>query len=76
MEKAMPAKYAYVHGVRDVEKPVDLKVHLRGSPMRLGDTVPRGFLSVLTPGARDVHRRAAAGSSWRAPSRRSRWRCG
>ena len=49
MEKALPAKYAYVHGVRDVEKPVDLKVHLRGSPTRLGDTVPRGFLSVLSP---------------------------
>ena len=49
MEKALPAKYAYVHGVRDVEKPVDLKVHLRGNPMRLGDTVPRGFLSVLSP---------------------------
>ena len=49
MEKALPAKYAYVHGVRDVEKPVDLKVHLRGNPTRLGDTVPRGFLSVLHP---------------------------
>ena len=49
MEKALPEKFAYVHGVKDVEKPVDLKVHLRGNPMRLGDTVPRGFLSVLTP---------------------------
>jgi len=38
-----------VHGVRDIEKPVDLKVHLRGNPTRLGDTVPRGFLSVLSP---------------------------
>ncbi|MDP2055878.1 MAG: PSD1 and planctomycete cytochrome C domain-containing protein [Acidobacteriota bacterium] len=49
MEKAMPEKFAYVHGVKDVEKPVDLKVHLRGNPVRLGDTVPRGFLSVLSP---------------------------
>jgi cytochrome c553/mono/diheme cytochrome c family protein len=49
MQKALPEKYAYVHGVKDVEKPVDLKVHLRGNPMRLGDTVPRGFLSVMTP---------------------------
>ncbi len=49
MEKALPEKYAYVHGVRDVDKPVDLKVHLRGNPTRLGDTVPRGFLSVLHP---------------------------
>jgi len=52
MEKALPPKYAYVHGVRDVEKPEDLKVHLRGSPMRLGDTVPRGFVTVLSPGER------------------------
>jgi mono/diheme cytochrome c family protein len=52
MEKALPPKYAYVHGVRDVETLEDLKVHLRGSPMRLGDTVPRGFLTVLSPGDR------------------------
>ncbi len=49
MEKALPPKFAYVHGVRDLESPVDLKVHVRGNPMRLGDTVPRGFLSVLNP---------------------------
>lgn len=49
MEKAMPEKFAYVHGVKDADTPVDLKVHLRGNPMRLGDTVPRGFLSVMTP---------------------------
>jgi Protein of unknown function (DUF1553)/Protein of unknown function (DUF1549)/Planctomycete cytochrome C len=52
MEKALPPRYAYVHGVRDLETPEDLKVHLRGSPTRLGDTVPRGFLSVLSPAGR------------------------
>jgi cytochrome c553 len=52
MQKALPPKYAYVHGVRDLEKPADLQVHLRGNPMRLGDTVPRGFLSVLSPAER------------------------
>jgi hypothetical protein len=41
-----------VHGVRDIEKPVDLQVHLRGNPLRLGDSVPRGFLSVLSSGDR------------------------
>ena len=50
--KALEPKYAYVHGVRDVEKPVDLQVHLRGNPLRLGDTVPRGFPSVLSPADR------------------------
>src|SRR6185295_10001147 len=43
-------KYAYVHGVRDVESPVNLKVSLRGSPYKLGDEVPRHFLSVLSDG--------------------------
>ncbi len=47
MEKALPTKYAYVHGVREMETATDLQVHLRGNPMRLGDSVPRGFLSVL-----------------------------
>lgn len=50
--KALEPKYAYVHGVRDIEKPVDLQVHLRGNPLRLGDTVPRGFPSVLSPADR------------------------
>ncbi len=50
--KGLPPKFAYVHGVRDVEAPVDLQVHLRGSPTRLGDVVPRGFVSVLSPGPR------------------------
>ena len=52
MQKALPPKYAYVHGVRDLENPEDLKVHVRGNPMRLGDTVPRGFVSVLSPAER------------------------
>lgn len=51
-QKSLENRYAFVHGVRDVEKPVDLQVHLRGNPLRLGDAVPRGFLSVLSPGDR------------------------
>ncbi len=50
--KAMPPKYSYVHGVRDRPEVHDLKVHVRGNPMRLGDTVPRGFVTVLGPGER------------------------
>jgi hypothetical protein len=52
MAKALPPKYAYVHGVRDLDKADDLKVHVRGNPMRLGDTVPRGFVTVLSPAER------------------------
>jgi hypothetical protein len=45
---ALPPKFAYVHGVRDAEKPENAKVNLRGNPNRLGDEVPRRFLSVLS----------------------------
>ena len=50
MKKALPEKYAYVHGVRDLEKPVDLKIAIRGSAYRTGDEAPRGFLEVLASG--------------------------
>ncbi|HEX8030365.1 MAG TPA: DUF1553 domain-containing protein [Vicinamibacterales bacterium] len=54
MQKGLDPKYSYVHGVKDVEKPVDLQVHLRGNPLRLGDTVPRGFPSVLSPASQRI----------------------
>ncbi len=54
MAKALPTKYAYVHGVRELETTTDLQVHLRGNPMRLGDSVPRGFLTVLSNPAERV----------------------
>ena len=47
MEKALPAPYPYVHGVRDVPTPTNLKVAIRGSAYRSGAEVPRGFLTVL-----------------------------
>src|SRR6266851_5092717 len=47
LRKAQPPRYAFVHGVGDVEKPINLKVSKRGSPYNLGDEVPRHFLSVL-----------------------------
>jgi mono/diheme cytochrome c family protein len=51
MRKALPEKYAYVHGVRDLEKPVAQKLHIRGNPMREGEEVPRRFLQVLSASA-------------------------
>src|SRR5262249_19989680 len=51
LRKAQPPKYAFVHGVGDVEKPVNLKISRRGNPFNLGDDVPRHFLSVLSDGA-------------------------
>ena len=49
--KAMPPKFAYVHGVQDVEKPAPIKVAIRGNPFKAGDEVPRHFPSVLAAGA-------------------------
>ena len=37
-----------VHGVRDVESPSDMRITIRGNPRALGDSVPRGFLSVVS----------------------------
>jgi hypothetical protein len=48
-KKLNPA-YPYIHGVTDVEKPVDLPLAIRGNPNNLGDEVPRHFLSMLAKG--------------------------
>lgn len=49
LKKEQPPQFPYAHGVIDAEKPVDLRLSLRGSPYNLGDVVPRHFLSVLDP---------------------------
>ena len=49
LQKSLEKKMTYVHGVRDIDQIADLPVHLRGNPMRLGEPVPRGFLTVLSP---------------------------
>lgn len=48
--KALPPKYAYVHGVQDVEKPAPIRVAIRGNPFKPGDEVARHFPSVLVEG--------------------------
>jgi hypothetical protein len=50
LRKAQPPKYPFVHGVGDVEKPVNLKVSRRGSPYNLGPEEPRHFLAALSDG--------------------------
>ena len=41
-------EYPYVHGVKDVEKPVEIPLALRGNPNKPGDPVARRFLTVLS----------------------------
>ncbi len=48
LKKTAPAPYPYLHVVQDLPHPVNLKLHLRGSPYNLGDEVPRRFLEVLS----------------------------
>ncbi|HEY7180481.1 MAG TPA: PSD1 and planctomycete cytochrome C domain-containing protein [Blastocatellia bacterium] len=42
----VPKAYAVAEGL-----PADARIHRRGDPKSLGDEVPRGFLTVLSPGA-------------------------
>jgi hypothetical protein len=42
-------KYPFVHTLKEADKPVTMRVHIRGSTENLGDEVPRHFLSILSP---------------------------
>ncbi len=59
MRKALPEQFPYVHGVRDLEKPRNLPVALRGSPFRNGPEVTRGFLTLLAPSERQAFSRGS-----------------
>jgi len=51
IRKKLEARYPFIHGVRDAEKPVDIQLSFRGDPMNpVGAEIPRHFLSVLEPG--------------------------
>ncbi|MBY0374202.1 MAG: DUF1549 and DUF1553 domain-containing protein, partial [Bryobacteraceae bacterium] len=50
MRKELPPHFPFVHAVKDVEKPEDLKIHQRGNPYSLGEPTPRSFPQVLTSG--------------------------
>jgi Protein of unknown function (DUF1549)/Protein of unknown function (DUF1553)/Planctomycete cytochrome C len=43
------AGFPYVNGMADKPQATDVKLNLRGNPHSLGETVPRGFLTVLQP---------------------------
>jgi hypothetical protein len=48
--KKLDPPYPFLHGVQDVEKPVDLPISIRGNPENPGPEVPRHFLSLLEKG--------------------------
>jgi mono/diheme cytochrome c family protein len=49
-DKVAP-KYPLVHALKDLPKPVTMRVHVRGNPDTLGPEAPHHFLTVLTPDA-------------------------
>ena len=50
LKESLPAKYAFLHAIRDSAKPADLRVHIGGSKDKLGETAPRRFLEILSEG--------------------------
>ena len=49
LEQSKAERYAYFHGIREIDGPGDIKVDVRGDPTNLGETAPRRFLRVLSP---------------------------
>lgn len=45
---AVPSRYPFLHGLEDIEKPNDERVHLRGNKNTLGDVAPRQWLAILS----------------------------
>ena len=50
LEEAVPEPYPFLHGYRDLEKPKDLRIAIRGDQDNLGKVAPRRFLHVLSEG--------------------------
>jgi hypothetical protein len=46
-KKPAPKPTAFIHGLKDIAKPVTMRVHIRGNPGTLGEEAPRQFLSIL-----------------------------
>src|SRR5262245_29601276 len=46
-KKPAPKPAAFIHALKDLAKPVNMRVHIRGNPGNLGEEAPRRFLSIL-----------------------------
>ncbi|MDQ1471827.1 MAG: hypothetical protein QOJ99_3307 [Bryobacterales bacterium] len=47
LKKALPPPYPFLHAVKDVKNPANIKVQIRGEETNLGEEAPRRFLQVL-----------------------------
>ena len=52
LKKEMPPQYPFLHAIRDVKNPGNMRVWLRGSPDSPGEEAPRRFLAILSPAER------------------------
>lgn len=50
LEQALPEQYPFIHGMRDKDKPEDLRVAIRGDKENLGEPAPRRFVHILSDG--------------------------
>lgn len=50
LKKKIDPYYPFIHGVKDSEHPVNIRLAIRGNPENLGPEVPRHFLSIFCDG--------------------------
>ncbi|HYM13265.1 MAG TPA: DUF1553 domain-containing protein [Bryobacterales bacterium] len=50
LKKALPPQYPYLNTIRDIAKPHNVRIAIRGSRDNLGAEAPREFLAVLSDG--------------------------
>ena len=50
LEASLPAQYPFLHAIRDVEHPANMRVQIRGEETNLGEEAPRRFLRILCNG--------------------------
>ncbi len=54
LEKDLPPMYPFLHMLKDADKPADISVAIRGDEKNKGEIAPRGFLSILSHGDRQL----------------------
>jgi hypothetical protein len=59
LRDALPPQYPFLHSLRDVEKPANIRIHLRGNPENLGEEAPRRFLQALCEGEPPLFQRGS-----------------
>ncbi len=54
LEKDLPPMYPFLHTLKDADQPADIPVAIRGDEKNKGEIAPRGFLSILSHGDRQL----------------------